>query len=175
MTNHVHLLCTPKESTGISKMMQGLGRYYVRYINATYKRTGTLWEGRFKSSLVDSEIYLLTVSKYIELNPVRAQIVRHPAEYPWSSYQSNAMGKAINLVTPHAVYKSLGKTAEKRQNAYRALFKDNQLAHHTLDKIRTAASKSWVLGDSRFKARIEAQLGRRIPPFPRGGDRKPKN
>jgi len=95
MTNHVHLLATPNDQYGISKMMQSLGRRYVGYVNATYQRTGTLWEGRYKSTLVDSEDYLLTVSRYIELNPVRADMVDHPAEYPWSSYRGNSMGKEI--------------------------------------------------------------------------------
>ena len=102
-------------------------------------------------------------------------MVRHPAEYLWSSYHHNAIGKAVKLITPHPVYNGLGKSTKKRQSAYRALFKDNQLADHTLDEIRTAARKSWVLGDSKFKARVEAQLGRSITPFPRGGDRKSKS
>jgi putative transposase len=100
MTNHVHLLCTPQGSESISMMMQGLGRYYVRYINSTYQRTGTLWEGRFKASMVSSERYLLTVSRYIEVNPIRAGLVKHPGEYPWSSYRHNVLGKEIKLITP---------------------------------------------------------------------------
>ena len=99
MTNHVHLLVTPKKHDSISKMMQSLGRQYVRYINITYQRTGTLWEGRFKSCLVDSSHYFLVVSKYIELNPVRAGMVVHPCEYPWSSYRSNGMGVLIELLS----------------------------------------------------------------------------
>ena len=95
MTNHVHLLMTPEEGNGVSKLIQSLGRYYVRYVNKTHGRTGTLWEGRYKSTLVDSENYFLTVSRYIELNPVRADMVGHPGEYPWSSYQKNAMGKLM--------------------------------------------------------------------------------
>ncbi|MFT4671547.1 MAG: putative transposase [Pseudohongiellaceae bacterium] len=175
MTNHVHLLCSPEEVTGVSRMLQGLGRYYVRYINSTYNRTGTLWEGRAKSSLVDSEAYLLKVSKYIELNPVRARMVNHPAEYPWSSYRHNAIGKIIKLVTSHPLYNALGKDSKERQVNYRALFKDNQIAGYTLEEIRSAANKSWVLGDGRFKSQIETQLGRKISPFKRGGDRKSKN
>jgi len=122
MTNHVHLLMTPEEGNGVSKLIQSLGRYYVRYVNKTHGRTGTLWEGRYKSTLVDSENYFLTVSRYIELNPVRADMVGHPGEYPWSSYQKNAMGKLIKLITPHFCYQSLGKNDEERQTAYKALF-----------------------------------------------------
>ena len=109
MTNHVHLLMTPETEQGVSQMMQSLGRYYVRYINQTYERTGTLWEGRYKSTLVDSDNYFLTVSRYIELNPVRAGMVAHPAEYPWSSYQYNVRGKAIELIMPHFLYQGPAK------------------------------------------------------------------
>ena len=90
MTNHVHLLVTPMVEHGISNMMQALGRRYVYYINKNYQRSGTLWEGRYKASLIDNERYLLTCMRYIELNPVRAKMVEHPGEYPWSSYQANA-------------------------------------------------------------------------------------
>ena len=87
MTNHVHLLCTPNQELAVSKMMQSLGRQYVRYFNYTYGRSGTLWEGRFKACLIESERYLLEVYRYIELNPVRACMVTEPSEYQWSSYQ----------------------------------------------------------------------------------------
>jgi len=138
MTNHVHLLLTPEvEGDGVSRMIQSLGRCYVRYINKTHDRTGTLWQGRFKSTLVDSEKYLLTVSRYIELNPVRANMVTHPAEYPWSSYQKNAMGKPISLITPHSCYQSLGRSDQARQAAYRGLF-DELIPEQTLKEIRDA-------------------------------------
>jgi len=138
MTNHVHLLLTPEEEgNGVSRLMQSLGRYYVRYINQTHGRTGTLWQGRFKSTLVDSEKYFLTVSRYIELNPVRANMVGHPAEYPWSSYQKNAIGKSIELLTPHDCYQSLGQADEERQKVYRGLF-DELIPEHTLQEIRDA-------------------------------------
>jgi putative transposase len=110
MTNHVHLLVTPSNADACGKMMQSLGRKYVQYINLTYRRTGTLWEGRYKSTLVDTESYFLTVSRYIELNPVRAKMVTSPNEYIWSSYRGNAMGKEIQLLTPHRVYLNLGET-----------------------------------------------------------------
>lgn len=171
MTNHVHLLCTPSCADGISRMMQGLGRYYVRYVNSAYRRSGTLWEGRFKASMVHSEQYLLTVSRYIELNPVRANMVGHPAEYPWSSYRKNGVGKPVRLLTPHSVYLRLGRTDAERQAAYRELF-DSEIPELTLEQIREAANKSWVLGSGRFKQQIESQLGRQLPPFPRGGDRR---
>jgi putative transposase len=173
MTNHVHLLLTPEEPDGVSRLFQSMGRFYVHYVNQTYDRSGTLWEGRYKSTLVDSEKYFLTVSRYIELNPVRAHMVGEPAEYPWSSYQKNAMGKAIDLITPHPSYLSLGKTDKERQIAYRALF-ESQIPDHTLKEIRDATNKAWVLGDNRFKKQIEKLTGRRASPLPRGGDRKSK-
>jgi len=174
MTNHVHLLMTPEEGDGVSKLIQSLGRYYVRYVNKTHGRTGTLWEGRYKSTLVDSENYFLTVSRYIELNPVRADMVGHPGEYPWSSYQKNAMGKLIKLITPHFCYQSLGKNDEERQTAYKALFQQ-MIPDDTLKEIREATNKAWVLGEGRFIKQIEKQTARRGAPKPRGGDRKSKN
>ncbi|MBV1873156.1 MAG: transposase [Gammaproteobacteria bacterium] len=171
MTNHVHLLMTPETEQGVSQMMQSLGRYYVRYINQTYERTGTLWEGRYKSTLVDSDNYFLTVSRYIELNPVRAGMVAHPAEYPWSSYQCNALGKPIELITPHFLYEGLAKTGKTRQKRYTALC-DKMIADYTLEEIRHSINRAWVLGDERFKKQIEKQTGRRASPLARGGDRR---
>ena len=105
MTNHIHLLAIPESSDGLSKMMQSLGRQYVRYFNYTYRRTGTLWEGRFKFCVVDAENYLLICQRYIELNPVRAKgMVDHPSDYPWSSYGYNALGDVDPLITQHEEY-----------------------------------------------------------------------
>ena len=173
MTNHVHLLLTPSDEIGVSRLIQALGRFYVRYVNYTYERTGTLWEGRYKSTLVDSDNYFLIVSRYIELNPVRAKMVKHPSEYPWSSYQKNALGVPIQLITPHFCYQSLGKTDQLRQQAYKSLF-DHQIPDYTLEEIRESLNKAWVLGDNNFKQQIEKQTGRRASPNLRGGDRKSK-
>lgn len=174
MTNHIHLLMTPGQEDSIGKLMQMLGRYYVQYYNYCYGRTGTLWEGRYRATLIDSEAYLLTCMRYIELNPVRAGMVAHPSEYPWSSYAQNAAGEEDNLIKPHLEYKRLGKTPEERQSAYRQLFRA-RISEGTLDEIRQATNKAWVLGNDRFKRRIEKLLDRRIEPKPRGGDRKSKN
>lgn len=171
MTNHVHLLITPHEEEGLSKVMQMLGRYYVQYYNYTYQRTGTLWEGRYKATLIDSEAYLLTCMRYIELNPVRAAMVAHPSEYPWSSYSCNALGNANELVSPHLEYLRLGKTDDARHAAYRQLFKYH-IAESSMNEIREATNKAWVLGNDRFKQRIQKQLERRVEPSARGGDRK---
>lgn len=169
MTNHVHLLITPNTENGISKAMQMIGRYYVQYFNHSYERTGTLWKGRYKATLIDSEAYALSCYRYIELNPVRAHMVNHPAEYPWSSYGCNATGDNCDLITPHLVYSRLGLDDEARRDAYRALF-DMAVSHKTLDEIREATNKSWVLGSEYFKEKIQAQLDRPVAPRKRGGD-----
>jgi putative transposase len=171
MTNHVHLLMTPASDSAISKTMQTLGRYYVQYYNYRYQRTGTLWEGRYKATLIDSERYLLTCMRYIELNPVRAGMASYPSEYPWSSYRQTALGQPDIMVTPHSVYRRLGRTVPERQAAYRQLFKA-RIANKTLAEIREATNKAWVLGNDRFKDKIERQLARRVSPLPKGGDRK---
>jgi putative transposase len=171
MTNHVHLLITPQEEEGIGKVMQMLGRYYVQYYNYTYRRTGTLWEGRYKATLIDSEAYLLTCMRYIELNPVRANMVSHPSEYPWSSYHCNALGQTNEMVTPQIEYLRLDRTDESRQAAYRQLFK-HRISESSIDEIREATNKAWVLGNDRFKQRIQKQLERRVEPSAKGGDRK---
>ena len=171
MTNHVHLLITPATGTAISYLMQSLGRKYVQYFNWRHRRTGTLWEGRYKATLIDTEAYLLTCYRYIELNPVRAGMVEHPAEYPWSSYRRNAAGIPDNLVTDHDVYSALAPDGHGRQVAYRALF-DAQIPVAALEAIREAANKGWILGNDRFRKRVETILDRQATPKPRGGDRK---
>ena len=122
MTNHVHLLVTPDDAEGPARMMQALGRRYVSYFNHRYGRTGTLWEGRYRSTLIDSAHYLLTCAQYIELNPVRAGMVAHPDAHPWSSFRRNAYGEADALVTPHELYRTLGSCPSVCEAAYRAMF-----------------------------------------------------
>jgi len=172
MTNHVHLIVTPHTEDGMGKMMQMLGRYYVQYYNHNYQRTGTLWEGRYKATLIDTECYLLTCMRYIELNPVRAEdMVSHPSEYPWSSYACNALGQYDELVTGHREYKKLGKTDAERQSAYRQLFR-SRIPEMTLEAIREATNKAWVLGSDKFKKRMGKKLGRSVASKGHGGDRK---
>ncbi len=174
MTNHVHLLMTPQMENAIGKVMQTLGRYYVQYFNYQYRRTGTLWEGRYKATLLDSEQYLLICSRYIELNPVRAGMVKSPEEYPWSSYQANALGTDNKLLVPHLVYQALGSDEGERYNNYRALFK-HHINENELNEIRDATNKSWVLGNDKFRAQIEALTNRQAIPKPKGGERKSLN
>jgi len=173
MPNHTHLLITSHSNEGIGKVMQGVGRYYVQHFNYTYQCTGSLWEGRYKATLLDSEQYLLTCMRYIELNPVRAEMVNHPREYPWSSYHYNALGYEDELVTPHTIYKRLGKSVEARQAGYRSLFKQH-IRGHALEELREATNKAWVLGNDQFRAQIETQLNRQVAPKARGGDRRSK-
>ena len=174
MTNHVHLLVTPETKDGISKLMQSLGRYYVRYFNFTYKRTGTLWEGRYKSCLVDADNYLLVCQRYIELNPVRAGMVTAPSDYRWSSYQANGLGRNIEMFSPHEVYQGLGKTLKERTAAYRQLFKGH-LDSNVFTQIRAASNSGMILGNDRFKQEIETLTGRRVTPLKRGPKPKLKN
>ncbi len=177
MPNHVHLLCTPQQEGGVSQMMQALGRRYVQYFNYQYRRSGTLWEGRYKSCLVQAEKYLIEVYRYIELNPVRAKMVEEPSEYVWSSYQINALGKISDLCTAHPEYLRLGETKNERMKNYRALF-----SHHVegdlLEEIRSNANKGMAIGHDRFKEEIEKLTGRRLKPQKAGrpvGWRKKKN
>ena len=171
MTNHVHLLVTAHKGDGIAKTMQSLGRKYVSYINRLYQRSGTLWEGRYKASLVESERYLLTCYRYIELNPVRAGMVQHPGDYPWSSYLTHAQGKPNPIVTDHGEYLRLGQSPEQRQHAYRALFQ-YQIEPDQVHGIRAALNQCRVLGGERFKDEIEQQLDRRVRPGKPGRPRK---
>ncbi len=161
MTNHVHLLLTPETDGALSEMMQALGRRYVRYFNHQYRRSGTLWEGRFKSSVVQSETYLLQCYRYIELNPVRAAMAGDPAEYPWSSYRSNGLGVETDLCTPHHEYLKLGGNKQERLTVYRALF-EAHVDGKLIEGIRKAVNKGLVLGNENFKDEVEALYGRRV-------------
>ena len=163
MTNHIHLLATPGGADSIGKVFQSLGRRYVQYFNASYKRSGTLWEGRYRATVVDSERYLLTVMRYIELNPVRADMVAHPRDYPWSSYAFNASGHVDTngkWLTAHREYLRLGRSVHERQEAYRQLFKA-AVPKSDLAVIRDCTHKGWALGGERFAKKIEALTQRR--------------
>lgn len=167
MTNHVHLLVTPSDADGLPRMMQSLGRRYVRMVNARYRRTGTLWEGRYKAAPLDSDAYFLACSRYIELNPVRAKIVAAPQDYPHSSYRANALGQADALVQQHPVFARLGPDAQTRQEAYRALFRE-KLKEPFVEALRAATNGGWALGDKKFKRQIAEAAKRRSEPLPKG-------
>jgi putative transposase len=172
MTNHVHLLMTPSCWSGISRVMQFLGRFYVRYFNFTYGRTGTLYEGRFKSSIVQDQHYLLACQRYIEMNPVRAGMVDDPADYLWSSYRAHAFGINVRMWTPHPEYRALGPTKASRLVAYRDLF-DCELDGEAINAIRNAANTGLVLGNDRFRKEVERLTGQRQHHLKRGP--KPKS
>lgn len=160
MTNHVHLLLTPSSPEGVSRCMQYLGRYYVRRFNYRYQRTGTLFEGRFKSSIVQRCEYLLACQRYIELNPVRAGMVPDPADYSWSSYRAHAFGKAVGLWTPHPEYLALADMPRARQAAYRRFFQA-ELSQQMVTHIREALNQGLVLGNDRFRREVEELTGQR--------------
>lgn len=170
MTNHVHLLLTPGKAAAVPKLLISLGRRYVQYINRSYRRTGTLWDSRYKSSLVEPDTYLLACQRYIELNPVRAAMVDDPARYRWSSYRSNGLGQPDPRLTPHSLYLALGRNDKERQTAYRALFKGH-LDRDAIDDIRLALNQSQPVGNPRFHARIEQMTGGRREAKPRGRPR----
>ena len=171
MTNHVHLLVTPRFGDSISRCMQFLGRLYVRYFNFTYRRSGTLFEGRFKSCLVQSNSYLLACQRYIELNPVRAGMVSDPADYSWSSYRAHAFGQAARMWDPHQEYLALGSNNVFRTQAYRKLFR-TELDTELIDDIRNAINTGVVLGNDRFRKEVEQLTGQRMHHLKRGP--KPK-
>jgi putative transposase len=170
MTNHMHLLLTPKKAEAVPRLIITLGRRYVQYVNRTYRRTGTLWDSRYKSSLIQAETYLLACQRYIELNPVRAAMVEDPAHYRWTSYRANALGQQDGLLTPHPLYLALGQTEKLRREAYRALFRAH-LDTDAIGDIRLALNQSQPLGSARFYAKIEKVTGQRREPKPRGRPR----
>ncbi|MDD3449064.1 MAG: transposase [Gammaproteobacteria bacterium] len=171
MTNHVHILMSPEDEAGVSRVVQSVGRRYVQYVNRTYRRSGTLWEGRHKSSLVQAESYLMACQRYIELNPVRAGMVEHPGDYRWSSYNHNAWGHPDPIISPHSLYLRLSRYRSDRLGAYRDLF-DIELPPGDIHCIRKAASFSMPLGNNRFRDQIESVLNRRIGQAYRGRPRR---
>lgn len=174
MTNHVHLLLSPPTGEAVSQLMISLGRRYVQYINRSYRRTGTLWDSRYKSSLVQADDYLLLCQRYIELNPVRAGMVADPAQYRWSSYRANGLGQGDELLTPHVVYSSLGGQDAERRAAYRALFR-SELDEEAIADIRVALQQGQPFGGGRFLDTIEKMTGQRWEVRPRGRPRKNGN
>jgi putative transposase len=171
MTNHVHLLVSAERGAAPGEMMKALGQRYVQHINRKYRRSGSLWEGRYRSCPIQAEDYLLACQRYIELNPVRAAMVAHPAEYIWSSYRANAQGEMAPLLVPHEVYAALGADAQSRQAAYRELFR-HELEPGMVDDIRRATNGNFVLGNPVFAGQIAAALGRRVVPGKSGRPRR---
>ena len=171
LPERVHLLATPGNADSVSRVVQSLGRNYVQYFNETYGAEGTLWEGRYRATVIDAKHYLLDCSRFIESAPVRDGLVNKPGDYAWSSFARNAQGKADEMITPAREYRALGDNDKECAGAYRKLFRsklDNDLA----TRIHDSAMKGWVLGDARFAAKIEKLSGRRAAPLPKGRPRK---
>ena len=159
MPNHVHLLVSPHDTGAPAALMKRVGQRYVQYINRRYRRYGTLWQGRYHSSLVDTENYFLTCQRYIELNPVRASLVAHPVDYEWSSYRVHAHTEISDFVIPHAMYNSIGKTSRERESSYRGLFAE-AMPQHVLEHVRQATVSNGICGTHSFSERIGVALGR---------------
>lgn len=160
MTNHVHLLLTPSERDSAARLMKGVAQRHAQRCNKRWKRTGPLWESRFKSSLVDSGRYALTCHRYIEENPVRAEMVRHPAEYRWSSFRANGLGYPCPFLTEHSTVRLLHQDPVERRVAYRALFDDPQ-PEEELNKLRSALDSSLPTGSDEFLEQVASATGRR--------------
>jgi putative transposase len=167
MPDHLHLLASPTDGTGLARMMQWVGRQYVPYFNNRYGRTGTLWQGRYRATIIESEQYFLKCSRYIELNPVRAGLVNDPIDYFWSSYTHHAGVKADPLITDHTLYWALGNTPFDREAAYRNLM-DQGLSETEVQTLTEATLKGWPLGSAKFKNLLSKQTNRRVVPAKRG-------
>lgn len=163
MTNHVHVVLTPLTTTAPARMMRTLNQQYVQYVNRKHGRSGTLWEGRYRSCLTQDDHYLLMCHRYVELNPVRAGMVAIPEAYRWSSYRANAYGDVNTLITRHAIFRSLGDTVERCQRAYRALF-EHAVPADQAEQIRRATYGNDVLGSAHYLASIAKLIGRRVTP-----------
>lgn len=172
MTNHVHLLVTPRSVESPGAMMKGVGQRYVQYINRTYRRSGTLWDGRFRSCIVQDETYLLVCGRYVELNPVRAGMVERPADYRWSSYRANAENAPDALLSPHPVYQALAGDRDTRAAAYRELFRHVE-EPALVDQIRRATNGNFAFGNTGFLIAVASRLGRRVIPGKPGRPLKP--
>jgi putative transposase len=172
MPNHVHLLLSPGEQGAAGSLMQRLGRRYVRYFNDRHSRSGTLWEGRYRSTVVEPARYLLACYRYVELNPVRAGLVTDAARYQWSSCRHHLGFVSDPLLTDHSLYWALGNTPFERQAAYREILDSGELPTE-LDAIRHAAHRGWLLGEADRVS--DAGANRRIGPLPKGRPRRPKS
>ena len=171
MTNHLHLLITPKNKEQLAKFMQSMANRYVRYFNAKHQRTGTIWEGRFKSCLVDSDHYLFTLYKYIEMNPIKASMVKDIADYEWTSYRHNALNQTDSLITEHKLYKDLGTSAKQRCESYREMSDALNITTQE-SKITEATMRGEVYGSKEFHSKINDLISRSTKLTSHGGDRK---
>lgn len=171
MPDHLHLLATPSDETGLAKMMQWIGRHYVPYFNGKYQRQGTLWQGRYKATVLEANPYLLRCSVYIESNPVRSGLVTDAVDYRWSSYQHHIGIKTNPLITDHPVYWAMGNTPFQREAAYKEMM-SNGLSAIEIQTLTASTLKAWLLGAPEFKAEMTKLTERRVEPIKRGRPRK---
>lgn len=174
MDNHLHLLATPETVDGLPKLMQSVGRRYVRYFNDRHRRTGTLWEGRYRSTVIESERYLLACMVYIDLNPVRAGLVEHARDYPWSSHAHCVGLRQDRLVTPHPLFWALGNTPFAREAAYAELVHTG-IAGREQAAVTDATLKGWALGSPAFVAGLQSLTERRVQPRRPGRPARPSS
>lgn len=172
MGNHVHLLLSPSDTSGLGKMMQWIGRHYVPYVNARHGRSGTLFQGRFKAAVIDSEQYFLACSRYIEQNPVRAKLCSEPGEWPWSSYAHHVGQKTDPIITDHPLYWALGNTPFEREAQYQRLLQQSA-PQEEIEKMQQTVIKGWPLGSERFTRSLESRTAQRVGPAKRGRPAKP--
>lgn len=170
MTNHIHLLATPESAHSLPRAMRDVNWHYSRYVNDTQSRTGSLWEGRYRASVIEAEDYFFACSRYIEMNPVRAGLAASPGAYRWSSYKANAQGAADPVITPHELYTAQGATAAARAEAYSSLF-DNVLPETAVGAIRDAINGGWPLGRDTFVALVSRHAGQPLQARKRGRPR----
>jgi len=171
LPDHLHLLVTPSDDAGLGKMMQWIGRHYVPYFNGKYQRTGTLWQGRYRATVIDSEQYFLLCSRYIESHPVRAGLAASPEDYPWTSIAHHIGVKPDPLITDHPVYWALGNTPFDREASYKSLL-DLGISQREAEVVTEATLKGWPLGSEKFKAALAKQVNRRVEPAKRGRPRR---
>ncbi|MBS1187662.1 MAG: transposase [Burkholderiaceae bacterium] len=171
LPNQVHLLATPVDETGLARMMQWVGRYYVPYFNQKYSRSGTLWQGRFKTSVIESEQYFLPCSRYIEMKPVRTGLAANPADYRWSSFAHHVGDRPDSMITDHPLYWGMGNTPFEREAAYKAWILQ-PVPDGELDALSSAVAKGWALGSDEFKIALERRTSRRVRPGKKGRPRK---
>lgn len=167
MPNHLHLLATPSSAEGLAQTMQRVGRYYVPWYNAKYARSGSLFQGRFKTSLIDAQQYLMLCSRYIESNPVRSQLVSDARDYPWSSFAHHAGLRPDAVITDHALYWALGNTPFQREAAYIELSQPS-LSTVEMTLVDAAVLKGWPLGSDAFKTELQHRAKRQVLPAKRG-------
>lgn len=173
LPNQVQLLASPTDATGLARMMQWVGRQYVPYFNARYQRAGTLWQGRYRATVIDSVQYFLLCSRYVESEPVRVGLAGEAGSYPWSSYAHHAGIKPDPVITDHARYWALGNTPFDREAAYKSLMEQG-LSSEEARVVGEAARKGWPLGSDKFKAELQKQANRRVTPAKRGRPAKPR-